>query len=187
MPCGHICSTCCPLSAPHAALCHDLVFHTFCSLFVLWLFRQSFYSNVYTYYLPSPALASRVTAATLVRRGSYNNPSNWYRGASDAGAGAGMGPAERSGAGQRSAAGAGVGTGAGAGARAGQDSYREARAGQDSYREARAGQDSRREARAGQDSRREARVGQTARAEARQEARMGSAQDRRAARSSKAW
>ena len=79
-------------------------------------------------------------------RGSYNNPSNWYRGASEAEAGAG----------QRT----------------------ETAMNMEHKEEARR--------RAGKVPREEV-VGQTARAEARQEARRGSAQDRKAARSSTAW
>ena len=83
---------------------------------------------------------------TLACRGSYNNPSNWYRGASE----------DEAGAGQR------------AGTAMNIEQKEEARRRQGNVP-------------------REEVVGQTARAEARQEARRGSAQDRRAARSSTAW
>lgn len=103
-------------------------------------------------------------------RGSYNNPSNWYRGTSEE---AEAGEGQKAGPGQRAASVVGPGPRAqsvtGTGQRAGQDWPRGQRA------------------KAMQDSPREERVGQTPRVEARQEARMGSAQDRRAAQGSTAW
>ena len=102
-------------------------------------------------------------------RGSYNNPSNWYRGPSEAEAGAG----QQAGPGQQAGSVVGPGTRAqsatGVGQKAGEDGPRGWRA------------------KALQDSPTEKRVGQTPRVEARQEARMGSAKDRRAVRGSTAW
>lgn len=100
-------------------------------------------------------------------RGSYNNPSNWYRGTSDTEAGPGQqaGPGQDTG----SMGGSGPRTQSATGTRQ------------------RAVHDGPRGWRAPQDSPREERVGQTPRVEARQEARMGSATDRRAIRGSTAW